>query len=602
MSAAPVNVAERIANRPVSVPAALRDRVAKSSSIEAFRFPDANEQWHSLTWQETLSKVEALANGLLALGLEREQRVAIASGTRIEWILADLAIGFAGGVTTTVYPNTTADEVQYILDHSESRVVIVENVEQLEKMRRTGLEFDSLILIDGTAEGAVSWDDLVAQGEAYAAEHPDALDEIVDSLGLDSLCTLIYTSGTTGRPKGVELTHGNWTYEGTAMDTLDIVTENDLQYLWLPLSHVFGKCLIACQIIIGFASAVDGRIPKIVPNLSVVHPTFMCGAPRIFEKVRVAVLTGNKGIKGQIARWAFGVGAKSRPYRLEGKSMPALLKAQYGLAHKLVFSKLHEKMGGRLRFFISGSAKLNAQVQAWFYSAGLTVVEGYGMTETSAISTLNDPRTPLFGTIGKASPGTEVRIADDGEVLIKGPGVMRGYHKNPEKTAEAIQDGWYGTGDVGEMDAEGNVTITDRKRDLFKTSGGKFIAPQKVEGVIMANCPYLSQIVVLGEGRKYAVALVTMDEPQLLAWGEKRGLKADYAELSQHPDIRESIKGFIDRANERLDRWETVKDFAILDHELTVEDGQVTANMKIRRGKVAETYADVVESLYPKED
>ena len=596
-------------NRPPTIGAMFLDRVRASGGKEAYRYPDANDAWVSLTWSQTQDAVWEVAAGLLALGLQPEERVAIASSTRIEWVLADLGVNCAGGATTTVYPNTQGPEFRHIVTHSASRYFVAENVEQADKLQ--GLADDDtvrhVILIDGSRDDGgrtLTFAQLRERGRAYLAEHPDAVDAATAATRPESLATLIYTSGTTGLPKGVELLHSNWTYEGVAVESLNIIGPDSLQYFWLPLSHVFGKAVMMIQLRIGFASVIDGRLDRIVPGLGATNPTFMCGAPRIFEKVRNAVKAASAtGLKGRIARWAFAVGRDSRPYRIEGRPMPRALALQYRIAERLVFSKLQHRMGGNIDFFMSGAAKLSAQVQEWFYSAGIVVVEGYGATETSAVATVNVPRTPRFGTVGPALPGSEIRIAEDGEVLIKGPGIMRGYHDDPERTAEVLIDGWYHTGDIGTLDADGYLRITDRKRDLMKTSGGKYVAPQRVEGAITANIPYVSQAVAVGDGRKYVSALLTLDPAAVESWGKRHGHEGlSYAELTQLPDMRVTIDRFLARANSRLERWETVKRYAILDHELTVEEGGVTANMKLRRDTISRTYADTVDSLYESED
>ncbi|NLE18437.1 MAG: long-chain fatty acid--CoA ligase [Propioniciclava sp.] len=593
-------------NRPPTVGAMFNSRVAATPDNEAIRYPDAQENWVSLTWAQMRQVVWEVGAGLLAIGLQPEERVAIASNTRYEWVLLDLAINCAGGATTTVYPNTTGPEFAHIITHSESKYFVAENVEQLEKLRELvpGDQIREVILLDGTAEGTISKEMLREKGRALLAENPSAMDDAVAATTPDTLATLIYTSGTTGLPKGVELLHSNWTYEGVAVDSLNIIGADSLQYFWLPLSHVFGKAVMMIQLQVGFASVVDGRLDKIVDGLGITQPSFMCGAPRIFEKVRNAVKAKSAGgVKGQIARWAFHVGRESNPYRVKGEKLPGMLGVQYKIADKLVFSKLQQRLGGNIEFLISGAAKLSSQVQEWFYSAGIVIVEGYGSTETSAVACVNEPSKPRFGTVGPALPGTELRIAEDGEVLIKGPGIMRGYHKDPEQTAEVLVDGWYHTGDIGELDADGYLKITDRKKDLMKTSGGKFVAPQKVEGAMAANIPYVSQAVAVGDGKKYISALFTIDPGAMESWAQRHGKEGmSYAELTQLPEFRASIDRFLARANAKLERWETVKRYAVLDHELTVEEGGVTANMKLRRGAVAKRYADLVESLYDAEE
>ncbi len=602
-----MTVRDTIQNQAASsVGAMLRRRVRLTPDRPAFMYPDAQENWHTLSWTETSAKIDVLAAGLLSLGLQPEERVAIASSTRIEWILADFAINAAGLAATTVYPNTADDDVAFILADSDTKVLFAENAEQLEKVLQHH-ELDSqvhcIVLFDGSSQGdrVLSWADFQARGKSYLAENPTCVDDAINATGPDTLSTLIYTSGTTGRPKGVELLHSSWTYLGAAIDTIGFTEIDDLHYLWLPLSHVFGKCLLAIQVWSGFTTAVDGRLDKIVPNLAVIKPTLMCGAPRIFEKVRAAVLTGpsSKGLKGKISRWAFAVGLRANPYRVKGEKLPPALAAQYAVADKLVFSKLRERLGGNMKFMVSGSAKLSRQIQEWFYAAGLLIVEGYGLTETSAVAFVNHWSVPRFGTVGPVTPGVERKIADDGEVLLRGPIVMRGYHNNPEATAEAIVDGWFHTGDIGELDADGYLKITDRKKDLLKTSGGKYVAPQKVEGVLVANIPYLSQAVAVGDGQKYIGALLVLDPDNLKKWGVNHGHPdASYAELSQMPQIRISIDRFLLRANSKLERWETVKKYAILDKELTVDDGDVTPNMKIRRAAVVKANQALVDSLF----
>jgi long-chain acyl-CoA synthetase len=593
-----------LAARPASVGAVLSRQVAASPSKEAFRYVEDN-RWVSLSWSQTKDKVFQLAAGLLALGIGPQDRVAIASSTRIEWVLADLAIMCAAGATTTIYPSTQHDDVGYVLADSQSKVVIAEDDLQVEKVVDHLDELPELIQIvqlDGKVDHpkVIGWADLEKLGREYLDAHPTAVDDVIAAIGPEDLATLIYTSGTTGRPKGVRLVQDCWSYLGASVEAFDIISADDLQYLWLPLSHVFGKALIAIQLYIGFTTAVDGRIDKIVENLAEVKPTFMCGAPRIFEKVRARVMmTASHGVKAKIFDWAFGVGRKVSPIRLSGQEPSGLLGLQYALADRLVFSKIKARMGGKIRFFVSGSAPLNPEVQEWFHAAGLLVLEGYGLTETSAVSCVNNPRATRFSTVGPPIPGTQIRIADDGEILVKGPGVMRGYHNAAEATAEALKEGWFATGDIGELDEKGYLRITDRKKDLIKTSGGKYIAPQKVEGVLMAVCPYLSQVIVHGDGRKYATALITLDPEAIEGWAKEEGLSySSVAELARSQEVHDLIDGFVAQGNQQLERWETIKKFEILANELSVDEGEVTPSLKVRRRTVEKKYADVLNSMY----
>lgn len=602
-------VAAIMADSAPSVGELLRRRVAQSQSKPSLKYRGADDSWQTMTWLEVEELAHEVAAGLISLGVKHEDRVGIASNTRVEWIMADLGVMCAAGATTTVYPTTKGEDVAYILSDADVQVLFAENAEQTEKVlaEREHHNVRAIIQIDGTHDDPLvhSWDELLQRGRDHLRENPGAVDEAINSTTQESLSTLIYTSGTTGRPKGVRLTHGSWIYEGAGVRSVGIINEDDVHFMWLPLSHVFGKCLITIWLDSGMLTAVDGDLTRIVQGLGEIQPTVMAGAPRIFEKVRNTVMIGNsKGIKSVIARWAFSVGQRTIPYRLENKPVPGLLATQYKIADKLVFSKLKARMGGRVKFFVSGSAKLNAQVQKWFWAAGINLIEGYGLTETSAITFVNDYRKPALGTVGPVLPGTETKIADDGEILVRGPGVMAGYEKLPEVTAEALtDDGWFRTGDIGELDAHGNLRITDRKKDLIKTSGGKYVAPQKVEGAILANCPYVSQAVVTGEGRKYISALIVLDPDAIATWGAERGYEGmPYAELSQLEHTRRMVSNYIDRANERLERWETVKRFSILDNELTIDDGEVTPSLKVRRVAVEEKYADTIDEMYADAD
>ena len=581
-----------------------RERVAATPAAEAFR-RSTGTGWTSLTWSQTKEQVYALAAGLIELGVQAEQRVAIAAGTRLEWILFDLAIACAGAATTTVYPSTAASDVAYILADSESVVVVAEDAGQAAKLAGADLPMvTAVVLIDGEGDGdrTLSMEQLAERGRRLLSTSAGVVDERIDALTPESLSTLIYTSGTTGRPKGVRLVHDNWTYEGKAVTELDIVRPDDLQYLWLPLSHVFGKLLIALQLQIGFASAVDGDLTKIVENMGQVKPTFMAGAPRVFEKVRAKVtLTGqgSGGLKSKIFDWAFATGLAASRRRQAKQPLSRLHSLQLNVADRLVFAKIRAVMGGRIRFFVSGSAALSRDVAEWFDAAGLTVLEGYGMTETSAAAFVNLPNDTRIGTVGPPLPGTEVIIAADGEILVRGPGVMRGYHNQVGTSEEVLTaDGWLHTGDIGEL-VDGFLKITDRKKDLIKTSGGKYVAPQKIEGIFKALCPYTSQIVVHGESRKFISALITLDAESIGEWADANGLAGrSPEELAGQPAVRELISGYINELNAKLERWETVKKFVLLPRDLTVEDGELTPSMKVRRKVVEKQYLDELDRLY----
>ena len=595
-------------NRARSLGAMFYSRVAKSGPREAYRYPDENEVWHSLTWDETAARVTDLAAGLVALGIEPEERVAIASGTRLEWILADLAIVAAGAATTTVYPSTMADDVAYILADSDSRIVFAEDDEQVAKLRDKHSELPSIVkvvVIDGTSDGdwVISFDDLEAMGAKYLAEHPKVIEERVAAAKPESLATLIYTSGTTGRPKGVRLSHDGWTYEGAVMTAADILTEDDLQFLWLPMAHSFGKVLLTTQLEIGFATAIDGRVPKIVDNLAVVKPTFMGAAPRIFEKAygRILGMTeAEGGAKLKIFKWAEGVGLEHSRAVRSGKRVSPVLKAQFAVADKLVFSKVRDRFGGRVRFFISGAAALSPEIAEWFHAAGVLILEGYGLTETSAGAFVNQPHAFKLGSVGTAFPGSEAKIAEDGEVLIKGPHIMQGYHNLDAESASSLtEDGWLHTGDEGRIDEDGFLFITGRKKELFKTSGGKYVAPPHIEGTFKGISALTSQIVVHGNERNFCSALITLDPDAVTEWAAANGMAGkSYKEVVSSPEMNAVIAAQIEELNSKINRWETIKKFKILDHDLSIESGELTPSMKVKRKVVEDNYRDVLDGFY----
>ncbi|MBV7648338.1 AMP-dependent synthetase/ligase [Streptomyces albidoflavus] len=615
-----------IENRPPSVATLFLERVEATPDAEAYRYPvpsaqEGPDDWKSLSWQQAATRVFAIAAGLIELGVDAEQRVALASATRVEWILADLGILCAGAATTTVYPSTNADEAAFILADSESRVLIAEDAEQLAKAREKRAELPHLahvVVLDpagaeaaeGDPEGWVlSLADLEKRGAARLEREPELIKERVAAITADQLATVIYTSGTTGRPKGVRLPHDNWSYMAKAIAATGLVGQDDVQYLWLPLAHVFGKVLTSGQIEVGHVTAVDGRVDKIIENLPVVQPTYMAAVPRIFEKVYNGVAAKARaggGAKYKIFQWAAEVSrewAKTTQdnFRRTGKaSAPAALSAKHAVADKLVYAKIREAFGGRLRACISGSAALAPDIGFFFAGAGVHILEGYGLTETSAASFVNPGEAYRTGTVGKPLPGTEVRIAEDGEILLRGPGVMEGYHQLPEKTAEVLEgDGWFHTGDIGELSADGYLKITDRKKDLIKTSGGKYIAPAEVEGQFKAICPFVSNILVHGADRNFCTALIALDEPTLLGWAKEQNLPATtYAEIVARPETQALIEGYVNRLNEGLQRWQTIKKFKLLPRDLDIEHGELTPSLKLKRPVVEREFGHLIDEMY----
>ncbi|MDO5739354.1 MAG: long-chain fatty acid--CoA ligase [Ornithinimicrobium sp.] len=598
-----------IEDREPTVGHMFRSRVAALPSTEAFRYPVGGD-WESLTWTQTRDRAYALAAGLIELGVAAEERVALAASTRIEWVLADLAVMCAGAATTTIYPTTLAEGVSYIVADSGSRVIIAEDTDQLAKLldhRESLGDVVKVILIDGTYEDewVMTFAELEESGRARLEAEPGLVDSRIDATRAEHLATIIYTSGTTGLPKGVRLPHSAWTYEAASVAATGILSQSDLQFLWLPLAHVFGKVLLTLPLQMGFPTAVDGRVELIVENVGIIKPTFMGAAPRIFEKAYGKITTmmaDEGGVKAKLFDWASTVGKEVSLIRGAGGEPGGLLAWKFKLADKLVLSKIRDRFGGRVRFFISGSAALNQDVAQWFDAMGLLIIEGYGLTETSAASVVNRPYPGQykFGSVGWPLPGTEVKIAEDGEILLRGPGVTTGYHKLPDATAEALSpDGWLATGDIGQVDAQGFLTITDRKKDLFKTSGGKYVAPSRIESVFKGICPYASQLVIEGSGRKFVSALITLDPDAIIAWGAKNGMAGDsYSTIVTSQACRDMVQGYVDELNGQLDRWEQVKKFHILDHDLTVEEGDLTPSMKLKRKQVVTKYKDELDKFY----
>ena len=597
----------KIEGRAASVPRMFVDRVLASPGAEAFRYPD-DGTWTSVTWRQVGDRVALIAAGLISLGIKPEERVALASGTRYEWVVVDFAILAAGAATTTVYPTTHAEDVAFIVANSGSRIVVAEDQTQVDKLIAHRAELpavDKVVVIDGTGDGdwVITLDELEERGKQLLAESPTAVMDRVDAIRPDQLATLIYTSGTTGKPKGVRLTQDSWTYTAAAMDSLGVLSEKDLNYVWLPLAHAFGKVMLALPLAIGFPTVIDGRVDKIVENLAVIRPTIMGAVPRIFEKVHGRVsetMAKETGLKKHLVDWAVKVGLETSRVKQSGQRPSAALAAQFKLADRLVFAKIRDRFGGRLRFFISGSAALDREIAQWFDAIGVVVLEGYGLTETSAASTLNRPSAYRFGTVGWPMPQTDVKIADDGEILMKGPGVMDGYHNLPDATAEAIDgEGWFHTGDIGELDAEGFLRITDRKKDMFKTSQGKYVAPSAVSAHFKAICPYASEIIVYGEGKPYCVALVGLEAEALMGWAADNGLGDKlFSEIARDGKTREMISGYVDQLNNHLNRWEQVKRFSIIDRELTVEAGDLTPSLKLKRKSVVDGFHDSIDQLY----
>jgi long-chain acyl-CoA synthetase len=590
----------------------LANRAAATPNAPAFLSKRAGA-WQTSTWQQVYEKASDIAHGLLALGMKPGDKVAIIGSTREEWSLSDFGLLLAAGVTVPIYPSSLKDTVSYILRDSESLYVFAEDKKQLEKLLAVRSEIPAIkqvILWDGHAEAEAKVDEWVTplrelcdKGRAHRVQHPNALPEVRGKQSGEDIATIIYTSGTTGNPKGVIVTHDAYT-TGTRYGVSALpVQHNDKQVLFLPLAHSFGKMLEIVAVRVGFSTAFSG-IDNLVDNIGEVKPTFMAGVPRIFEKVYSGFLSKAKeggAVKWKLVNWAIGVGIEASREIQQGRKPGGMLAMKNSLADKLVFSKLRARFGGNLKWFVSGSAPLSRELAEFFHAAGMLILEGYGLTETNSLTSINRVDKYKFGTVGPAlHPDLQVRIAADGEILTKGITNLKGYYKLPDATRDAIDgDGWFHTGDIGEIDEDGFIKITDRKKDLIKTSGGKYVAPQMIEGQLKMD-PIVSQAVVIGDQRKYVTALVALNadvaKKHLAELGET--VPADADQLLAHPAIQKRIQARLNEVNQKLGSWEQVKYFRTLPRELSENDGELTPTLKVKRKVVSERYRELIDSMY----
>ncbi|HEX3043080.1 MAG TPA: long-chain fatty acid--CoA ligase [Solirubrobacterales bacterium] len=560
------------------------------------------DAWVSKTFAEVLEIVRPLAFGLVTLGVEKGDRVSILGNTRPEWTYFDFAALSIGATVVPIYQTNSPEECRYVLENSDSKVVVVEDAEQLEKVREVRDQLpllEHVVLMTGAGgEDAISMEDLAAKGGGGDMATWEALYEAVTP---EDICTFIYTSGTTGPPKGCIISHGNYRAMLDMVRETSVIEEGDLTYLYLPLAHSFALLIQLGSYDLGTAIAYWERDPlKILPNLAELKPSYFPSVPRIFEKIYTAATSAMEkegGLKKAIFNWSIGVGAKMRETERAGRKPGFLLQRQYDFADKKVLSKIRGLFGGNIRLAVSGAAPINPEILRFFDAAGVLVLEGWGMTETSTAATISSPDDFKVGTIGKPFPGCEVKIAEDGEILVKGPNVFQGYHKNPEATAETIVDGWLHTGDIGEIDSEGFIKITGRKKDIIITAGGKNITPANLEAEIKQH-PLVSQCVVVGDRRPYLVALVTLDPEEAATYAQERNLSEDPTQLAKNADVKASIEAHVDKINQNFARVEQVKKIAILPHDLSQESGELTPTLKVKRAIVAQKHEDAIEQLY----
>ena len=563
----------------------------------AIRFP-RDGSWHEWSFAELGAGVRELARGLAALGLAPGDRVAILGETRPEWTLADAAALAAGLVVVPVYQTNSPEECRYVIDHSGARAIILENATQLEKIEAVKGDLGGL-------EHVVSMEDTgrtttVADLRARAGETPEEeLRARLDAVGPDDVATIVYTSGTTGPPKGCELTHRNVLFTGDAYVQQIHLRPPATLFMFLPLAHALARVVQMVSLQTGATLAFwSGDSRKLVEDVGAASPTHFPSVPRVFEKIHARVLArGQEGsaIKQRLFAWAIATGRRARPAMRAGNASP-VLKARFALADRLVLSKVRDLFGGRLELALTGAAPIPLEVLEFLDACGITVLEGYGMTETCAAATLNTPEDPRFGTVGPPLPGTDVKIAEDGEILLSGPNVFKGYHRNEEATRDVFDGDAVRTGDLGELDGR-FLRITGRKKDLIITSSGKNISPTNIENALRES-RWISQAVVHGDNRSYLVALLTLDPDEAPALAAELGIEGDPATMAGHPAVIEAMQKEVDQANARFARIEQVKKFTVLDQDLSQENGELTPTMKVKRAVVEKRYADTFSALY----
>jgi long-chain acyl-CoA synthetase len=582
----------------------LADLLPRSAELygsrPAVRFKDGGA-WVDRSFQEVLDIATPLAKGLIALGIEKGDRVSILGNTRPEWTYFDYAALMTGATVVPIYQTNSPEECAYVLENSDAKVVVVENEEQLEKVRKVRAELPKLeqvVMMIGDADDVLSMEELGAKG---AGVDDATVQGRVDAVTPADICTFIYTSGTTGPPKGCIISHGNYRSMLDMVNETSVIEGEDVSYLYLPLAHSFALLIQLGSFDLGATLAYWECDPnKIVPNLAELKPTYFPSVPRIFEKIYTAANSGMEkegGLKKAIFDWSIKTGEKARATERAGKKPGWLLQRQYDFADKKVLSKIRGLFGGNLRLAISGAAPINPDILRFFDAASVLVVEGWGMTETSTGATVASEDSFKFGTIGKPFPGCKVRIADDGEILVQGPNVFQGYHKNPEATAETIVDGWLHTGDIGEIDSEGFIKITGRKKDIIITAGGKNITPANLEAEIRQH-QLVSQCVVVGDRRPYLVALVTLDPEEAVAYAKDHNLPEDPAQLATSPEIHKVVEDHVAEINKKFAPVEQIKRVAILPRDLTQEDGELTPTLKVKRAVVTAKHEKEIDGLY----
>jgi len=580
------------------------------NTVRSYRKPDLmlykrDGQYAPISTEEFEKKVINLTLALNGLGFKKGDKLIILSENRPEWVMTDLATICQGGLTVPIYTSLTASQAEYIIQDSDASVVVVSNKEQREKIEAIRNNLSKvkhyLTFEEDKIPGFINFEYLQELGRQRAVEKPELFEELVTSVSPEDEASLIYTSGTTGQPKGVILTHRNFISNVKTCVSLFDITSRDTVLSFLPLSHVLERMVMFAYLYagttIGFAESVD----TVAQNLLEVRPNIMVSVPRVFEKIYARVMDNvltSSTLKRKIFFWAYKVGKKYAQKDLTKEKISLGLRLKRKIAHQLVFSKIIERTGGRVRFFISGGAPLSKDIAEFFYALGLIIYEGYGLTETAPVLTVNQPGAVKFGTVGKPIPEVEIKIAPDGEILARGPNVMKGYYKRESETREVFEGGWFHTGDIGYLDEDGFLVITDRKKDLIVTSGGKNVAPQPIENLLKTS-PYISTVVVIGDRRRFISALVVPNFEKLEELARNLGIQyADRKELVGKEEIIKFIQSEIDRATSGLASYERIKKIALLDRDLEIEKGEITPTLKVRRAAVENRYRELIDRLY----
>jgi long-chain acyl-CoA synthetase len=558
-----------------------------------------------ISTDEVGKQVKHLALGLRDLGYESGDKLIILSENRPEWVMTDLANLCLGGVTVPVYTSLVPEQIKYIIDNSDAKVVVFSGEEMWEKIRAIRSELikvEHYITYQAEGpEGILTFSDVQKKGESLAEKQPELFEELALRVKPDDVASIIYTSGTTGVPKGVMLMHSNFVSNVESVTTIIEFTEKDTVLSFLPLSHVLERMVTFAYLCKGCSIGYAESIETVGENLLEISPQIMVSVPRVFEKIYAKVMDNvlaSSSLKRKIFFWAARVGREYGKNKLLNQPVSGSLQFKKNLAHKLVFSKIIEKTGGKVRFFVSGGAPLSKDIAEFFYAMGLVVLEGYGLTETSPVIAVNTLEDVKFGSVGKPIPGVDVKIAEDGEILTKGPHVMKGYYKMEGETQEAIKDGWFCTGDIGNLDEEGFLTITDRKKDLIVTAGGKNVAPQPIENTIKTNA-YVSNAVIIGDKRKFISALIVPNFEKLVEYADANKISySDYTDLVENDQILNFVESEINRATPGLASYEKVKKVILLDREFEIEKGEITPTLKVKRNIIEQKYSGIIDSIY----